>query len=913
VSARRGARAAAARLAIATVAPVAVVLAASCGGAERGPEPDSLAIFALVDSLRQEGRSSEALPHWRRLRDSLEAASDTAVWWRAQLGFADALGRTGQRDSAMTALELAARLARGDARRTGRVHVARSILLDRAGRFDSAFAEAERARDAARRSGDPLLEADAHNAMGRIHSLSGRYPEALAANRRELELKRAGGARPVALATAYNELGIDYRHLGRFDEAIAVYERSLAIADSIRNPESRARVLFNLANVHAQLGDLDSAIALLEASLPLVEQIGDPRGLPFVLGGLGDIHLRAGNRETARGYLARALESNRRAGLPYGEAVTLVGLGSLELADANEPAATTHLRAALAIADSLGYGRQRAGARAGLARAAAARGDGRAARRWADAAVLVADSLGDPEAQHEALEARASALEAAGDARAAAAWLDAIALLESWRGRLALGDLRMGVAEPRLASYEGAIRTLLARGRPAEAFDVAERARARLLLELMADRRGGVAGAADDLRQRLRIAFEARRETRREDRRAALDGEIARLVDSLAARDRLASGAAAVAPAPIDSVRAGLLHPGRALYAVFWGDRGVYGWWVTADTVRATRLGDADTLALEVEFLRGLLEAPASVADDQWIASARRVHDALVAPLLAPHAGEREPADGADAPEVLAIVDGPLAHLPLEALVPADGAAPWGAVRRVAYGPSASVLLALARSPARGEWERAILAVGDPALEGGRRGAGGGARGAALPPLPHAAAEARAIASLFRDRGADVLLGRRATVERWRAMRPARYRFLHFAAHARVSDRRGDRTELLLADAALGLEEVRRDSLAAELVTLSACETARGRRVRGEGIIGLPHAFLSAGARGVVVTLWAVTDESAARFMGDFYASMRAGAEPAEAMRGARRARIAAGGAEAHPSRWAPFVLVGAR
>jgi CHAT domain-containing protein len=179
------------------------------------------------------------------------------------------------------------------------------------------------------------------------------------------------------------------------------------------------------------------------------------------------------------------------------------------------------------------------------------------------------------------------------------------------------------------------------------------------------------------------------------------------------------------------------------------------------------------------------------------------------------------------------------------------------------------------------------------------------------PPLPFAEPEARAIRDLFRDRGADLLVGKPATPARWLKLDPSRYRYLHFAAHARVSDRRPEDTHLVLSGGNLGLAAIRRLRLRADLVTLSACETALGRRVRGEGIIGLPHAFLAAGARGVLVTLWRIGDESAADYMRQFYRELHEGRSPAEALRVVRHKWMVGHGPSAHPSRWAPFVLVG--
>jgi CHAT domain-containing protein len=140
---------------------------------------------------------------------------------------------------------------------------------------------------------------------------------------------------------------------------------------------------------------------------------------------------------------------------------------------------------------------------------------------------------------------------------------------------------------------------------------------------------------------------------------------------------------------------------------------------------------------------------------------------------------------------------------------------------------------------------------------------------------------------------------------------PSRYRYLHFAAHARVSDRQPKETHVVLSGGNLDLAAIRQLRLRADLVTLSACETALGLRVRGEGVIGLPHAFLAAGARGVLVTLWRIGDESAANFMREFYGELHAGRSAAEALRLVRQKWIREGGASAHPARWAPFVLVG--
>lgn len=159
--------------------------------------------------------------------------------------------------------------------------------------------------------------------------------------------------------------------------------------------------------------------------------------------------------------------------------------------------------------------------------------------------------------------------------------------------------------------------------------------------------------------------------------------------------------------------------------------------------------------------------------------------------------------------------------------------------------------------------------------------------------------------------GGDAITGNQATLAHWLSLDPARYRYLHFATHTLFNDEHPQRTALMMADGRLDLDAVRRLRLSSDLVTLSACETAIGQQLSGEGIIGLPHAFLEAGAHGVVMSLWRVSDQVAARYMEEFYGELRGGSSAAEAMLAIRQRRLASGGATAHPSEWAPFVLVG--
>lgn len=882
----------------------ALVCTIGCRDASRQSMQAS-SVFSVADSLRREGRVAASTPHYLALRDSFAVLGDTASWWRAQLWLANGLLVLGKRDSAVIELSRAFELAKGNANRDGWTRYVRSIFMDRIGHFDSALTEASRVAVIARQTHDQKLEASAYHALGRSYSLSGRYHEALRSNQRALEIENAYGATLQETSLELSELGIDYRHLGRFTDAVAAYDSALKIGRKLGNPENIARVEFNLAAIRMATGESDEALALLNDALERAQQIGEVRGVAFIHGGLADLYFHAHAYKAAREHFQKALAINRVAKLPYGVVQNLEGIGRVDLSEGHAAQALPSLRAALSIADSAPYGQERASTRSALARVTAAIGDKRQALIWADQAVRIADSLGDPAAQLEARSARGVALEAARKNEAAAEYGSAINLLESWRGRLTLGDLRMGVADPHLEVYEGAIRVLLARGRGEEAFQVAERARARLLLELMSehDVRNAQRSREDTLRQMLRERF-ASRESAKNAAAVAADREIdslTRSLDSLEIDSRARDARAGVvypAPATVSELRAGVVQPGRALLMFFWGERDIYGWWLTPEAIRAARLGSPDSLSTTLEFLRGALSR--SDAGPAWQPAARRAFQKFVAPL-AP----------SPAREVLVVADGPLAYTPLETFI-SSGSVPWGASTRFTYGPSASVLLALQRSAPTGHWTKGVLAVGNPSRTPATRSRPGAQRensaDSVLPDLPAAATEARNIARIF---GGDAITGSQATLAHWRSLDPERYRYLHFATHTLFNDEHPHRTALMMADGRLDLDGVRRLRLSSDLVTLSACETAFGQQLRGEGIIGFPHAFLAAGAHGVVMSLWRVNDQIAARYMEDFYRELRLGHSAADAMLAIRQRRIAGGGASAHPSEWAPFVLVG--
>ncbi|MBI3330438.1 MAG: CHAT domain-containing protein, partial [Nitrospinae bacterium] len=263
---------------------------------------------------------------------------------------------------------------------------------------------------------------------------------------------------------------------------------------------------------------------------------------------------------------------------------------------------------------------------------------------------------------------------------------------------------------------------------------------------------------------------------------------------------------------------------------------------------------------------------------------------------------------------------------------------------RVTYIPSASILVAQRknRSSQRRKAQFPLVAFGDPIyrptafFEGPDTQTGRMAhlrlRGMRLSRLEFSGEEVHRIARIWGIplNSPHINLRDRANVERARELDLSQYRILHFASHAVLGDevRWGTQPALVLSqdsgeennDGLLQFADILDLKLNAELVVLSACDTALGKLREGEGIVGLTRAFLYAGTSAVVVSLWKVEDQSTSLLMERFYQRLKQGESKAEALRQAklevlqatidlkaigRRQPLAA------PFYWAPFILVG--
>ena len=185
-------------------------------------------------------------------------------------------------------------------------------------------------------------------------------------------------------------------------------------------------------------------------------------------------------------------------------------------------------------------------------------------------------------------------------------------------------------------------------------------------------------------------------------------------------------------------------------------------------------------------------------------------------------------------------------------------------------------------------------------------------RGVRLGRLPHAREESRAIA--HRVAGVDVLIGANASERAVKSRDLRTYDVLHFAAHAVADESHPERSAVLLApggsaeDGLLQAREIAALDIEGSIVVLSACQTAAGAVLSGEGVLSLARAFFEGGAHAVIGTRWPLRDADAAVLFDSFYRHLAEGVSLSAALKAARDEARAAG---RPPSAWAALVLLG--
>jgi CHAT domain-containing protein/tetratricopeptide (TPR) repeat protein len=918
----------------------------------------------LVDQKEEaKARSLElqkrALHHWQAAGDNLgqvDSLVQIAEIQNALSKFTDALA------AAEKARDLAREVgyAEGDARAWSSIGDA----YGRLGPLERGLASFDQALSRWRALGEPSWQGTILYSKGYICTLAGRQNEAL----KYLEQAQPllDQARNLELESAVlTSLGTIFKDQGEYGKALDRVESSLKLSDPSLPTTNRAATLILLGIIHRQRGELEKALRRFGEALDIDLRLGDESSEAFARQGLGSIYFNLGDTDRALKEYARAADLFEQQ--PARKARLLVNTGLVYHQGKREPqVALRFYEQALKLfasdpsssAEALAYNnvgmaytvlgrakeglpylqkaldlREKNGERGGQASTLMeigttyqALGDLRRTAEYYQKAFQLASDLGSTDLQAESLHRWALLDRRRGDLSAALKRIqDSLRIVESVRSQVVSDKLRTSFFASKRPYYELLV-SLLAElesrnpGRfKAEALEASERARARSLLDLLAE--GNVrAGISPELRKRD-IELRSRLSWLQSelDKRASteLEAEMDRVQDAMEQLEREIRQsnkpyAELRYPKPLRADQIGSLIDERSvLLQYFTGEDASFLFVVTRNGLEIHRLPGSSVLTGKVDQLRRLIQARGRRSLPAYEQSAADLYELLVGPAAPALAGKSH---------LLIAPDGPLYFLPFEALVTGRDGSSYSEIPyllkkySISYVPSASVLADLQDRPAAPS-EKRFLAFADPDYGGGSVGVTrSSGSGGALRQLPESGREVKRIADLFPGRETAIYLGDNATEQNVKE-NPylAVASNVHFALHGTVNEDRPELSGLELTrvspeDGRLQVFEIFDLKLNADLLTLSACQTALGKEVRGEGVVGLTRAFLYAGARSLVVSLWPVPDRSTSDLMYDMYRNLGSG--KAEAL---RRAKLGMISSErfSEPYYWAPFILSG--
>jgi CHAT domain-containing protein len=707
--------------------------------------------------------------------------------------------------------------------------------------------------------------------MGQAQPALEAYREALALFRKQKNTFRE--------ADTLNSLGLVLLGAGDFDAAVEHYDQALTRWRELKNSPREAYTLNNLGMARLERNEPKRALELFQRALPLVQEPPDPRAIAYILHNLGDARAKLGDPRGALEHYSQSLDRKRSLGDRFGEAHSLHSTGLAHLALKNPAAARESLKQALDLRRDVADHSGEAETLAALA----------SVHRFEN----------EPEAARRRLE-------------------ECLALVESARYDIVGESLRSSFLSSRHRYYDQLIDLLMEdsdasnkQERIAAAFEVAERARARALLDALGAARGEVRAGIDPgllaekrglerrLRQASRTAAAAKTVNTLLDQWEEIEGRI---------RSRSTSYAELTRPsiASVRSVQDKMLDPATTLLEFFVGEQRGHAWVVSKQGVHAYALpGRTEIEAAARSFYEAVRgKAPAS--------NGQRLASMLLGPARSHLSGGR----------LRIVADGILQYVPFAALP--DPASPSHYLiekLEIAYLPSASVALAgQQKAPVAGNQTLAVIA--DPVFDAGD------AR--VTKPVPDAPAEFRRLR--FSRLEAERILALVPKPQSLGALdfaaektlltgtRLRGFRTIHLATHAVIDTKNPEWSRIVFSqvdaggsarDGSLRLWEVYNLELDAGLVVLSACQSAIGPQVRGEGLLGLARGFLYAGARSAVASLWDVDDRSTAELMARFYDGyLRRRLTPSAALRQAQL-QILRDARWSLPYYWAPFAAIG--
>ena len=711
------------------------------------------------------------------------------------------------------------------------------------GDSQQAVAYHNRCASISREIGDRALEGVAYGNLGNCYRVLGDVQQALACHKQSVSISQETGNRADE-GVAYGCLGDDYKIMGDFKQAIEYYKQSLRITKELENRAAEGMIYCNLGIVHYSLGNYKQATEHHKQSLSIARRIGDKMGEGCAYANLGNAYQGLGDLENFKkgteyqlksAHLSTDMRDRAGEGRSYGS----LGNALHTLGDFQE--AVNYNKKSLEIAKEVKDKEAEGGAYRNLGIDYYSMRDSKKALECHMQYLSIAQELGDSAGEAYACYLLGLDFESLGTLiEALNYYRSSVILFDQTRALLQSEDtLKITFRELYRDAYTALWRALLKNEEPEEALVAAEQGRAQALMDILKvqygvgsltstviDAEGTISYVLNDLT--TQIVFLAL------DRNTINFWVLSKGKDIRFKQGEVQRGSAqnhCISLLPVSTFKIIGDHakqdPANLLIETAFKEIG------------ARLCVKCEDRSLDVHELS---DDPAFGRGDDAENSLHRLYDVIIDPIVEFLQGD----------ELIVVPDGPLCMVPFAALSEST---------RIRTVPSLTTLKLIKDSPKEYHSKRGVLLVGDPCLEEVTTESGK----PKFEQLQYAREEVEMIGKLLKT---TPLTGRTATKDKV-LKEIASVALVHIAAPG--EEKTG---EIALApnpgrqsknpkeeDFILKMSDVQAVRVQAGLVVLSCCHSGQGE-IKSEGVVGMARAFLAAGARSVLVSLWAIDDEA---------------------------------------------------
>ena len=676
---------------------------------------------------------------------------------------------------------------------------------------------------------------------------------------------------------AYNGLGIAYRHLSHFQLAFKYHNQCLSIAIKVGDKELEGRAYGHLGSVYNSLGDFPRAVDYLKADLSIAKEFSDRTCEGRAYNGLGIAYRHLSDFRQAFKYHNQCLSFAIKVGDRALEGRTYGHLGSVRNSLGDFPGAIDYLMKDLSIAKDIGSRAEEGSVYCRLGSCYRALHNIKEAIECYKGHLIIAKKIGDRTAEvcahiglgHCFLESH-SLNEALEHFRCSVKITDTIRA-----SSISEDELKISLRRHYQCAYTHLWQVLVMLQRNDEALYAAERGRAQALLDALKVTYGLTSLSPRSIESEEEVTYISKNTT---VLKVFLFLEL-KIVNMWVLQKE---GDPIFRQAELEIGDAHEDSFALLLDIVLKNIRAGVG--IRCENRSMDKLSDDST--------------PSSTRDDNQTSEPSQETTDFLQPLYDAVLGPIE--DLLDGDELIVVPDGALSK------------APWAALSetlRIRTVPSLTSLKLITDSPIEYHNKSGALIVGDPCLEKitNKRGS------PIYDRLNYARLEVERIGEILESKP---LTGEDATKEAV-LQRIGSVALVHIAAHGRketgeivlAPDPRWESHTPKEEDCIMKISDIQAVKLRASLVVLSCCHSGQGP-VSSEGVVGMARAFLFAGARSVLASLWAIDDEATMMFMESFYQQLGNGESASVALQRAMKCLRDSHDYSA-PKYWAPFVLIG--